>query len=90
MDILNLYNLEKQKIICKKIILMKQFETSTLSKLTLGDRFYFPTKKDKVCESLGIVNKGFRIVYCYYDHNDDLINTEINRKVVFLRNINTK
>ena len=67
---------------------MNKFDTCKLSDLKQGDRFYFSAKKNNVCEFCGSKKEGFETTYCYFDHNEDIVNTTINRKTIYLRNIN--
>jgi hypothetical protein len=67
---------------------MNKFDTTKLSELKPGDRFYFPRKKLEVCTFIESVKKGFETKYVYYDHKQFKTTTEINRKVIYLRNIN--
>lgn len=65
---------------------MNKFDLTTLSELTSGDRFYFPSKNNRVCTFL-TKSKALRPVFEYEDQGI-VVKTEINRKAVFLRNIN--
>lgn len=67
---------------------MKKFTVTRLSELEPGDRFYFPKYKYNICTFMKTSKFGFVTTMTYEDHNIKHVDTEINRKVVFLRNIN--
>jgi len=68
---------------------MKKFETTKLSRLSPGDRFYFNRHKDKINEFIIKETEGFATGFRYLDHKGIGITTCLDRKVIFLRNKQT-
>lgn len=68
-----------------KIILMKKFEVTKLSKLRYGDRFYFPAQRHSILYTF-IENKDD--YYFYENERGNQLFTKKDKKVVYLRNIN--
>jgi len=70
---------------------MKKFTVTRLSELDPGDRFYFPSKRDRLCTFIKKnINKisGYLTTYDYKDDKGSVYLNDKNKKVVFLRNIN--
>jgi len=66
---------------------MKKYDITRLSKLKPGDRFYFPKNK-KLIYTFIITYKDPLVFVYENDKGANFTENKMNRKVIYLRNIN--